>query len=148
MRVQDVLQNTSRLFLDTAPVIYYIERHPNYFDRVQAIFHQIDAGTIQAVTSTITLSECLVHPIRHAWVALQKDYYDLIVNGTHTFFARQGEAIGVQAAELRARHHLELPDALQIATAMQTNCDAFLTNDSDLKRITELHICVIDELTL
>jgi PIN domain nuclease of toxin-antitoxin system len=30
MSIEDALQGVSRLFLDTAPVIYYMERHPTY----------------------------------------------------------------------------------------------------------------------
>ena len=30
MKVADALQNVTRLFLDTAPVIYYVERNPRY----------------------------------------------------------------------------------------------------------------------
>lgn len=47
-------------------------------------------------------------------------------------------------------HHynLQLPDALQVAIALTSNCDAFLTNDVTLKRVTELKIIVVRELEL
>jgi hypothetical protein len=34
-----------------------------------------------------------------------------------------------------------------VAVAMLSGCDAFLTNDRDLKRVTELKVLVIDEMT-
>jgi predicted nucleic acid-binding protein len=49
-------------------------------------------------------------------------------------------AIAERAAELRARYNLKTPDALQVATAIETGCNAFLTSDMRLKRITELRI--------
>ncbi|MEA5567068.1 hypothetical protein [Anabaena sp. UHCC 0399] len=47
---------------------------------------------------------------------------------------------------------LQLPDALQIATAISSGCDAFLTNDAALQRVLELRILVfipiLDEAAL
>ena len=58
------------------------------------------------------------------------------------------EDIGKLAAQMRARYNLSLTDALQIATAIQSGCDAFLTNDLQLKRVNELSILVVTELIL
>ncbi len=54
--------------------------------------------------------------------------------------------VASQAAELRARYNLSLPDALQCAGAIRAGCDAFLTNDIALKRVTELNVVVLDEM--
>jgi predicted nucleic acid-binding protein len=50
------------------------------------------------------------------------------------------------AAELRARYNISLTDALQVAVALQNDCEAFLTNDMTINRITELNILVLSEL--
>ncbi len=39
-----------------------------------------------------------------------------------------------------------MPDALQVAVALEAGCEAFLTNDAALKRVTALRILVLDEL--
>jgi len=52
------------------------------------------------------------------------------------------------AADLRARYNLRTPDALQLATAIKAGCDAFLTNDATLKKVTELKVLVLSELQL
>ncbi|WP_416670565.1 type II toxin-antitoxin system VapC family toxin [Egbenema bharatensis] len=44
------------------------------------------------------------------------------------------------------KHNLKLTDALQLATALEAGCQAFLTNDTQLKRVTELKVLVISEL--
>ncbi|HEX8180785.1 MAG TPA: hypothetical protein VF525_14645 [Pyrinomonadaceae bacterium] len=38
------------------------------------------------------------------------------------------------------------PDALQIATALQAGCEAFLTNDAARQRVTDLRVLVLDQL--
>lgn len=55
--------------------------------------------------------------------------------------------MGRQAAELRARYNNTSPDALQIAAALVGVCGASLTNDATPKRVTEINVVVLDEVT-
>jgi predicted nucleic acid-binding protein len=148
LKIADALRTVTRLFLDTAPVIYYVERHPTYTARVDEIFDRIDAGNPRAVTSAVTLAECLVHPLRLGLTQVQQDYTDLIVAGANVTFMPLDDAIARRAAELRAHYNLALGDAFQVAAALAAGGDAFLTNDLGLKRVTELPILVLDELEL
>jgi len=40
--------------LDTAPLIYFIEKHPVFGPRVRPVFAALASGEISAVTSTVT----------------------------------------------------------------------------------------------
>jgi predicted nucleic acid-binding protein len=146
MRVEQALKGVKQLFLDTAPVIYYVERHPNYFPVVQPIFQHLQTGDFKAVASPITLAECLTLPYRQGLTQLQQDFIDVIVAGENTIFQPTDAAVGCKAAEVRGQYQLKLPDALQIATALIAECDSFLTNDRRLESITELEIIVIENL--
>jgi predicted nucleic acid-binding protein len=148
MNIADALQGVTRLFLDTAPVIYYVEKNPSYIARVKIIFDYIDAGSLTALTSPVTLAECLITPYRTGSTQLQQDFFDLIVYGRNTIFAVIDQESARRCAELRACYNLTLTDALQIATALEAGCEAFLTNDADLKRVTELRILLLDDLSL
>jgi len=145
MKLDQYLQTVKRMFLDTAPVIYYVEGHPQYLPLVENIFDKIDTGHMEAVTSPITLAESLIIPYRIANPELQKIFVEVLTGGSHTYFATIGQNAGEQAAQLRAHYNLSLADALQLALAMEMNCDAFLTNDIALKRVTELSIIVLEE---
>lgn len=79
MKNDSALQNITHLFLDTAPVIYYLEKNPQYFDTVEFVFDQIDNGSITAVTSPVTLAECLVVPYRVGPTAA-------LVVGSHLYY--------------------------------------------------------------
>jgi predicted nucleic acid-binding protein len=146
MKVSAALQNVSRLFLDTAPIIYLVEQNPTYLDRVKAIFQAIDDGQISAVTSPVSLAECLVHPIRHNLPQLQRAFVALVVGGANTTFVTINQRTGEEAARLRAQYNVSLPDALQLAAAISEGCDTFLTNDAQLKRMTELRVLAVDDL--
>jgi predicted nucleic acid-binding protein len=71
----------------------------------------------------------------------------LITSGSNTEFVSLEQDMADKAAELRARYNIALADALQVAVAMITHCDALLTNDHALKRIAELDIVVLDDLS-
>jgi len=124
-----------------------VVENEKYLPLTRPIFDQIDNGSLIAVTSPITLAECLVHPTRLNQAQLCQDFIDVIVNAENTIFIPLEQAIAQRAAQLRAEYNLTLTDAFQIATALITNCKAFLTNDSLLKRVVELKIIVLDELT-
>jgi len=49
-----------------------------------------------------------------------------------------------RATDLRAKYlKLKTPDALHLAAAIESGCDAFVTNDFGLKVITEIRVEVI-----
>ena len=136
----------TRIFLDTAPLVYFVERNQTFFSAVEPIFDALDSGVLEAVTFPITLAECLVMPIRQAQAGLMKDFAELIVNGLGVSCSPITAAIGERAARLRAQYNLQLLDALQISTAIESACDAFLTNDHMLQRVTEVPILLASEL--
>jgi predicted nucleic acid-binding protein len=148
MRIDKHLHTVTRLFLDTAPVIYYAEKDARYLSVVDTIFDCLDSGRMQAVTSPVTLAECLVVPYRLSQETLRQVFSDIIINGANVVFACIDDKTGTVAAELRARYNISLTDALQVAVALQNDCEAFLTNDMTLKRLTELNILVLSELEL
>jgi len=145
MNIPEYLSGISRLFLDTAPVIYYVEAHPLYLPKVEKIFELIDEGLLTAVTSPVTLSECLILPYRLNSEELEEKFSGLIVSGTNMMFMPIDDSIAKQAARLRVKYNLSLTDAMQIAAALASGCDAFLTNDIALKRVRELKILIIHE---
>ncbi|MBI1928263.1 PIN domain-containing protein [Candidatus Poribacteria bacterium] len=147
MKITDALKNVKQLFLDTAPVIYHVEGNVAYQPLTDFIFQEIQHGVLEGVTSSVTLAECLVHPYRHGDMMLVQQFRNVITAGVHTRYVGV-DAVAEPAAELRARYNLTLTDAFQIAAALAAGCDAFLTNDNALKRVSELTILVLDELEL
>ncbi len=146
MKLDDAFSSLNRVFIDTAPVIYYIERNPQYFPTVRLIFQQLTAGSFHAVTSPVTLAECLIKPIREGLLQLQQDFVEVLTTGTNTSFIPINAVVSRKAAELRVAYGFKLPDALQLAIAFTTGCNAFLTNDEQLKRVIEFQVLVIKEL--
>jgi predicted nucleic acid-binding protein len=125
MQIDEALEGVSRLFLDTAPVIYFVERNPQFVAIVDPIFDRLDTN-INAITSPVTLAECLVGAQRLKLADLEQAYIDVLSGETTTFVAID-DAIAREAARIRVRYSLQLPDALQVAVAVVADCEALLT---------------------
>lgn len=148
MRLQDALAGVARLAFDTAPIIYFVEAHPHYDALVTAIFERVARGEIEGITSVISLTEVLVHPVQRGDRALREAYTDLLLHADHFGTVAIDAVAAGRAAELRARYQLRTPDALQIASALTEGADAFLTNDAKLLRVTEIRVLLLDQLQL
>jgi len=142
------LVNVNALGLDTPPFVYFMERHPTYLNRMRAIFRRVRAGTVIAYTSAITIAEILTKPYQTQNLALANRYQRMLLRGRNFSVLTIDVQTALTAADLRARYNLRTADALQIAAAVEAGCDAFLTNDHALRRVTEIPILFLDELTL
>ena len=145
MRLIDVLGDSTLVFLDTSPVIYFTDANPSYLPITESFFELLDSGDVMAATSPITLAECLVVPLRSNDIQGVNLYTDLLTNNPHINFMHTNKDIARKSAELRAKYMLKLPDALQLATALNAQCDVFLTNDARLKRVNDLQVVVLDD---
>ena len=128
-----------RLYLDTVIVIYDVESHPDFAPLVRA---RLGSGLNEFLVSEVTRMECLVHPMRlgdTARVRAFEAYFHHLCE-----FVPINRPVAEQAAILRAKYQsLKTPDALHLAAAIIANCDAFLTNDHRLDRITEMKVEVL-----
>ncbi len=148
MNVRDTLQGVQRLYIETAPLIYYVEENPSYVLKMDVFIAAVDTASIEAVSSVITLVEVLPHPIREGNTTLEQEYRTILsYSGNFSLLPVTMQIVDI-AAGLRARYNLRTPDALHVATALEAGCDAFLTNDAAIKRVTEMRVLVLDELTV
>ena len=145
MKLVERLESLRLVFLDTAPVIYFVEKNPNFAEKVQPLFSKLDDGTLFAAVSPITLAECLVLPYKIPNPEIAQIFSDLLVNSGSVLLYPMDEVTADKAASLRARYNITLTDAFQLAVAIQAECDAFVTNDVDLKRVIEIPVIVLSE---
>jgi predicted nucleic acid-binding protein len=146
VKISDALKDIQRLGVETAPYIYYVENHPIYADKMDAIFEIIQAEIIAITSSVITLTETLTKPIQVGDQTLIEIYKELLTESGYVQLISVTPRQAETAAYLRIRYNLRTPDALHVASAIESDCDAFLTNDLGLKRIAELRVLVLDEL--
>ena len=132
--------------LDTAPLIYFIEENPAYLPLVRPFFEAVDRGELRVVTSVLTLTEVLVHPMRRGDHDLADQYRRILLHANQITTVQVSEGVAEEAGRLRARHNLRTPDAIQLATAIRSGASSFLTNDGRLPKLAPLNILVLKEL--
>jgi predicted nucleic acid-binding protein len=144
MTLVDELDKIDSLFIDTAPIIYYIEAHPQFGPLVKEIVTSFQSGTIKAFSSVITLVEVLPKPIEAGNEKLAQEFSEFLKAGKNITLLEISTDIAESAGRLRGRYtFLRAMDAIQIAAGLEAKADAFITNDSKLRRIEELKVIIL-----
>lgn len=113
----------SKICLDTAPIIYFLENNPQYALPVQRFILQNATMNAQFITSVVTNVEYLPKPMIEG-----KQDFVLAYNYLKTLLG------------------LKPLDSVHLATAIFDGCDAFLTNDRQLKQISEVPVIFVEDL--
>lgn len=134
-------------YLDTNVFIAVVERYPEHDVQLHRLFGAVAIGQIPAVTSELTLLECLVKPLRDGDAALVAEFESFLASGGGLDVVPVNRAIVRRAARIRAEQGFRLPDAVHVATALEAGCQTFVTNDRRV-RIEGLRVVSIDELSI
>lgn len=126
--------------LDTAVFIYFIEEHPLYLPLAKSIFTALNDEKLVGVTSTVTLLETLVVPIRAGELAIAAEYERFLSQSRGLVLLDLDRDLVRLAAEIRARGGLKTPDALQVAAALMARCTCFVTNDRKIPAVGNLRV--------
>ena len=131
------LPQGASVLVDTAPWIYVLESHPQLADRFVGLFEAAAKGQVLIALSTNTLAEVLTGPFKAGQTALAKRYEKALLQYR---VVDVSAPIAALAAQLRAQYRLKLPDALQLATALDIGAAALVTHDRDFSQVSGLDI--------
>jgi len=144
MNLSGVLEQFDSIFLDTAPIIYYIEANPQYGRLSKTIVESFQLGKTKAFTSVLTLTEVMTKPIEKGNDKLAVKFVDFLQYGKNLTLLEINQTIAIKTAKLRGKYsYLKTIDALQIAAAEDVGADAFLTNDKKLKNIQDIKVLLL-----
>jgi predicted nucleic acid-binding protein len=132
--------------LDTNVFIYQLEANSRYLALTDHIFSWIERPGSKAFTSTITMMELLVHPYRERDESRVDEFYGLLSTYPNLAWIAPNLEIADLAARIRARHHLQSPDALQAATAAHAKVTGLISNDPVFGRLEAFQTLVLDRI--
>jgi len=132
--------------LDTMVFIYHFEENRVYSPLTFSIFENLEKGNFKGITSTLTLLEILVKPKKENNLLLTERYKLLFETFPNLQVKTLNENIADIASSLRANYNINTPDAIQIATSLETQADIFITNDKTLKKISEIKVLLLSEM--
>lgn len=134
-----------RIGLDSNILIYLLETSGPLADAAARLVDAIDAGTTEAVLSTVGLVEILVGPARAGDAAA----FELTADALRDLLIRVvslDRATAEDAAWIRGSLGIGLEDAVHLATARNAGATAFVTNDRRLRSIPRLEVVYLDDL--
>lgn len=128
--------------LDTNIFIYHFEENPEYVSFTADLFEKIESGRVRAVTSVLTLHEILTGARKAGNERLVDLYRDLLGSFPNLHMIPFDADVAEISSDLRARHGIPTPDAIQIATAIRHKAETFISNDERLAHIKEIKVTV------
>jgi len=140
-----LLHRHKRVGIDTPVFIYHIEGTTRFAATAGVAMDALAGGAFTGVTSVLTLMEIATRPLQMGRPEVAEEYEVLLSTYPNLVVAVIDRSTARRAAELRARHRLRPADALQVAACLQQEATAFLTNDRELRRITELQVLILED---
>jgi predicted nucleic acid-binding protein len=135
----DEVPDGATVLIDTNPIIYLLEGNP-LGAVFRSLFEAVDAGRIQALVTPITVAEVVSGPMKARREALVERYRRTITQNQGWRLRAIDADIAVLAARMRLRHALKLPDAIQLAVALDESCYALVTHDRDFGSVNDVPI--------
>ncbi|MBS4028936.1 MAG: PIN domain-containing protein [Ignavibacteriales bacterium] len=146
MKLTKELQRYNSLFIDTAPFIYFIEKHPKFGSVAKEVVDVFQSDKLQAFSSVVTLTEVLAKPYQVGNETLAKKFSEFLIYGKHLSLLEISTSIAERAARLRGQYFwLRTVDALQISASLYVNANVFITNDKPLKQVKEINVIVLED---
>ena len=140
-------------YLDTVIVIYAVEGNPT--DQQRAITHlaALEQAGHQFAISELTRTECLVPVLGPGNGQRLSDFFRFF-NGPNLRTLSLTAAAHLRAGAIRGSQNYPviphspqrrygLADALHLATAIESGCDVFLTNDNQLSSFPGISVEVL-----
>ncbi len=140
------LARLTTVFIDTAPIIYYIEAHPQFGPIAKELIERVQSGKLYAFSSVITLVEVLPKPVKTGNETLVKTFSHFLRHGKNISLCEVSADVAEQAGRLRGQYpSIRGMDAIQLAIALDCGVDAFVTNDIRLQTVKEIPILVLKD---
>ncbi|MBI3283112.1 PIN domain-containing protein [Candidatus Curtissbacteria bacterium] len=137
------IKNFKYVALDSNVFIYNLEQNFKFIRFTDAIFKGLITSKLAGVTSIITLTEILSYPQTEAQAG---EIIEDFLNTPNLTVLELNQKIAIMAAKIRRTCRFLIPDAVQLATAVEYKAQTFITNDKRLKAFKELPITLLTEV--
>ena len=135
-----------RVYIDTHVFIYFLSRHPIWFDASASIINACAESRIFGFTGDAAISEVMVGAYKHADPTLATRFKQFFSQNNFLTICNHDAQLFDAAVQLVAKGGLKFIDALHVATAVQGQCAYFVTNDKGIK--SDAYISVVQLETL
>ena len=137
--------NYKKVFIDTAPFIYFFEGNSDLSLKSRDIFLKLINEGCEILTSYISEVEMKVIPQRNKqtkkMIAMDSFIEEFNINKLNIGSKEYKIALAIRADYT----FIKLIDAFQLAIALNNKCDFFITNDKELKKYDKIKVLLVNE---
>jgi predicted nucleic acid-binding protein len=144
--IQDVVRLHRRVAIDSNVLIYLLDGAPGRAEIAASILDAVALGEIEGVLASVGLAEALVGTARTGDVAAF-EYTAATIRDMGFRITQLDPATAEDAAWIRGRTGMSLPDAVHMASARAAGATAFITNDRRITAQPGVDIVRLDDLT-
>jgi predicted nucleic acid-binding protein len=121
-----------------------VELNPIWGPRLLTRISSLRDGGSRIAVGDLARTECLAQPFLKGNAAVIADFKAFFSSAAVDVLPLTVK-VCERAARIRAASvfQLKVPDCLHLATAIEHNCDLFLTNDAALRRCTDITVEVL-----
>jgi predicted nucleic acid-binding protein len=132
--------------LDTSVWIYHFEGSTAFGRAADGVLEAVAQGQVGAVASELVLLELLVAPLRKGAQDVADEVELALLHFPHLRLVPVTRDVLVRAAEIRARYGLRTPDAIMLATAVESGATLAVTNDDAWRKMKAIDVVLLADL--
>ena len=139
------LDQTTRLYLDSNIVIYYVQGEENLQRRVDALLTDALSRNVELIANEIVVCECLYGAYRLARPEVEAAYRSFFFDAGIVTVVPADFPLLNAAARIGAAKGLKLLDASHYCSAIDSGCECLITNDRKFVSDETLRILQLGE---
>lgn len=116
------LRKREKIMIDTNVVIYFLEGNEVFGDLSKEVFSIVEKGEVEGAISVVTVAEILVKPMKLRNNLLIDKITSFLNTFPNLYLIDIDKSIAIEAANIRSKTGLKMPDALIISSAKILNC--------------------------
>lgn len=137
------LNSFKRVSLDSNIFIYYLDRNSQFYSEADSLITRLTSGKFKVTTSILTLIEILSYKIPPELIKqIEKDFSKI----PNISLVDVNLEVAKTAAKIRREQGIKFVDAVQLATALVSKADVFITNDLRLKSFKVVKVLILSEI--
>lgn len=134
------------VYIDANIFIYFLDGQEPYLSMVTPLLEKVLEGEIIGYTGDAVIAEVMVHPYRLGDINViekfkaffnQEDFLSIVSHDARAFEA---------SSRLSGTTPMKLIDSLHLATAMQSGCSHFVTNDKKIKSVEGIEVVQLADI--
>lgn len=125
--------------------VYFFEANPKYSALCQTIFDLAEQNKLKLLTSILCYTEVQVIPKREKNIVLERKYRNIFSRLPNLEVKLYDWEVAEKASTLRAKYKIKLPDAINLASNILSDAQAFITNDKTLLQVKEIPVIILED---